>query len=393
MKSERRVTNAEWPIATLDEVAEFNPRLSETLTADDNVSFVPMSAVSAETASITHEETRKYAEVSKGYTPFVSGDVLVAKITPCFENGKIAQALLKWRAGFGSTEFHVVRPRANKLDARYTLHFLRLGRIRLAGERRMTGSAGQRRVPENFLAKLEIPLPSLVEQRRIAEVLDRVEMLRAKRRVALAQLDFLTQSLFLDLFGDPATNPKNWSHQKLLDLGKVVTGGTPPSAKPGMFEGPIPFVTPGDLESDAPIKRSLTAAGAEESRTVRAGSTLVCCIGATIGKMGIAQVRSAFNQQLNAVEWSDQIDDLYGYTAMRFFKPTIKTWGASTTLPILKKSSFEKIEIPVPPLQLQREFARRYQSAERLRSTQTASRVELDELFVSLQNRAFNGEL
>ena len=168
VKAERRMTNGEWPKVALDEVAELNPRLAETLAAGDKVSFVPMSAVSAESAGITDEETRTYAEVAKGYTPFVSGDVLVAKITPCFENGKIVQARLTQRAGFGSTEFHVVRPRANKLDARYTLHFLRLSSVRLAGERRMTGSAGQRRVPENFLAKLEIPLPPLAEQRRIA---------------------------------------------------------------------------------------------------------------------------------------------------------------------------------------------------------------------------------
>ena len=124
---EGRRSSNEWRLAegSLDEVADLNPRLAETLTADDAVSFVPMSAVSAETAGITHEETRSYAEVAKGYTPFVSGDVLVAKITPCFENGKIAQARLTQGVGFGSTEFHIVRPRANRLDARYILHFLR----------------------------------------------------------------------------------------------------------------------------------------------------------------------------------------------------------------------------------------------------------------------------
>jgi type I restriction enzyme S subunit len=377
----------------LDEVAELNPRFTETLAPDDEVSFVPMSAVSAETAGITDEQTRKYSEVSKGYTPFVTGDVLVAKITPCFENGKIAQARLAHRVGFGSTEFHVVRPRVDKLDARYTLHFLRRGNVRLAGERRMTGSAGQRRVPENFLAKLEIPLPPLAEQRRIAEVLDRAEALRAKRRATLAQLDPLTHSIFINMFGNPATNPKHWPHKTLFELGRIVTGGTPPSAKADMFDGPIPFVTPGDLESDEPVKRSLTVAGAEESKTVRAGATLVCCIGATIGKMGIAPVRSAFNQQLNAVEWSSEVDDIYGYATLRFFKPTIKTWGASTTLPILKKSSFEKIEIPVPPLPLQREFARRFQATERQRAAQIKSLTALNELFDSLQNRAFRGEL
>ncbi|MEK7732461.1 MAG: restriction endonuclease subunit S, partial [Planctomycetota bacterium] len=188
------------------------------------VSFVPMSAVTAETASTTMGEERRYGEVSKGYTPFLDGDVLVAKITPCFENGKIAQATLTHRVGFGSTEFHVVRPHAGKADARYLLHFLRQERIRRDGERKMTGSAGQRRVPEYFLAGLEVPLPPLAEQRRIAEVLDRAEALWAKRRVALAQLDALTQTLFLDLFGDPIVNPRGWPLKKFGAVGTLDRG-------------------------------------------------------------------------------------------------------------------------------------------------------------------------
>jgi type I restriction enzyme S subunit len=166
------------------DIAQLNPGLGESPGRDDLVSFVPMSAVTAESASTTRGEDRNYGEVSKGYTPFLDGDVLLAKITPCFENGKIAQARLSRRIGVGSTEFHVVRPIDGKSDARYLLHFLRQERIRRDGERRMTGSAGQRRVPEHFLAGLEVPAPPLAEQRRIAEVLDRAEALRAKRRAA-----------------------------------------------------------------------------------------------------------------------------------------------------------------------------------------------------------------
>jgi type I restriction enzyme S subunit len=265
--------------------------------------------------------------------------------------------------------------------------------FRQRGFRDVTSGTSQPQIIRQNIVRVEVPLPPLAEQRRIAEVLDLAEALRTKRRAALVQLDSLTQSLFLELFGDPATNPKGWLHKTLFDLGKVVTGGTPPSAKADMFDGPIPFVTPGDLESDEPVKRSLTPAGADESRTARAGATLVCCIGATIGKMGIARVRSAFNQQLNAVEWSDEIDDLYGYAVLRFFKPTIKTWGASTTLPILKKSSFEKIEIPVPPLSLQKVFTQRFEAAEKLRGVQKDSLAEMNALFASLQYRAFRGEL
>jgi type I restriction enzyme S subunit len=241
--------------------------------------------------------------------------------------------------------------------------------------------------------EVKVALPPLAEQRRIADVLDRAEALRAKRRAALAQLDSLTQSLFLDLFGDPATNPKNWPRWKLIALGNVSTGRTPPSTMEGMFGGPVPFVTPGALESAEPVKRSLSEAGAEQARTVRRGAAFVCCIDATIGKMGLARERSAFNQQINAVEWLDGTDDDYGLAALRFFKPTIKAWGASTTLPILKKSSFEKIELPLPPLQLQREFARRNGAVEKLKVAQRASLAGFDDLFLALQQRAFKGEL
>jgi type I restriction enzyme, S subunit len=203
--------------AKLGEIAELNPRHSVSLESNALISFVAMSSVSAETATTTVEE-RCYGEVSKGYTPFIDGDVLVAKITPCFENGKIAQAKLKHRIGFGSTEFHVVRPYPGKAEARYLLHFLRQENIRHDGARKMTGSAGQRRVPEHFLSNLEILLPSLEEQRRIAEILDRAEELRSKRREAIAQLDTLTQAIFLEMFGDPVTNPKGWQLSYFKDL-------------------------------------------------------------------------------------------------------------------------------------------------------------------------------
>jgi type I restriction enzyme S subunit len=111
-----------------------NPPLAAPLRDDDDVSFMPMAAVDADSVTAVDRETRLYSEVSKGYTHFLDGDVLVAKITPCFENGKIAQARLSRRHGFGSTEFHVVRSRSDRADARYLVHFLRQDSIRKQGE-------------------------------------------------------------------------------------------------------------------------------------------------------------------------------------------------------------------------------------------------------------------
>jgi type I restriction enzyme, S subunit len=112
------------PVVALGDVADINPRLDEMLRDDTVVSFVGMSALSAETGQVSAKD-RTYGSVRKGFTSFRDGDVLVAKITPCFENGKIAYAKLPRPLGFGSTEFHVVRARPGHTDARYLLHYLR----------------------------------------------------------------------------------------------------------------------------------------------------------------------------------------------------------------------------------------------------------------------------
>lgn len=304
--------------------------------------------------------------------------------------GKAARALADFEGGFGAF-CKVLRP-GPSIDPAYFAHFFRTREYRQRVSALAAG-ANINNLRNEHLDEFKIPLPPLIEQRRIAAILDKADALRAKRRAALAQLNTLNQSIFLTMFGDPATNPKGWPRFTLRELGTVITGGTPPSAKEGMFDGPIPFVTPGDLESDDPVRRSVTEAGAAEVGTVRPGATLVCCIGATIGKIGRAAVRSAFNQQINAVEWGPSIHDTYGTSVLRFFKPTIIAWGASTTLPILKKSAFERIEIPVPPIELQTEFAERSAEVGLLDQYSRESHAHCNDLFASLQARAFRGEL
>ena len=283
---------------------------------------------------------------------------------------------------------HIV-PDPNQADVTYLFRALE---TKVGEMLSRTVGGAQPNINQGIVKDLRVPLPPLEEQRHIAAILDQAETLRTQRRTALALLDSLTQSLFLDMFGDPATNSRKWPVKRLKDLGQVITGGTPPSSKEGMFDGPIPFITPGDLESEEPVRRSVTEAGAKEVNVVRAGATLVCCIGATIGKVGIAQKDSAFNQQLNAVVWGNHISDNYGYEVMRFFKPTIISWGASTTLPILKKSSFEQIEIPVPPVPLQELFTDRLKHISNLKGLHKSALLGFDNLFNALQSRAFAGE-
>lgn len=175
-----------------------------------------------------------------------------------------------------------------------------------------------------------------------------------------------------------------WDMVELKKLGKVSTGSTPPSKKDGMFDGDIPFITPGDLESEQEAKRFVTEEGANHSRSLRSGATLVCCIGATIGKVDIARTQVTFNQQINGIEWNEKVDDLYGYYALRYSKPQIIGRAKSTTLPILKKSEFEKIQIPLPPLDVQKKIASVLEKADTLIAMREKQLAKLDELLQAL---------
>ncbi|WP_417414183.1 restriction endonuclease subunit S [Hoeflea sp.] len=254
-------------------------------------------------------------------------------------------------------------------------------------------AVNQASVSTTNLKTLQIPLPPLDEQKRIAAVLDKADQLRQRRRQAIALLDSLTQSIFLEMFGDPRRSDSSFRKASLKNLGTVSTGKTPPTAKEENFGTDIPFITPGDLELGKKAKRYLSTDGAEFSKVVTKGAALVCCIGATIGKMDIARSRCAFNQQINAVEWNKDVLPLFGLQALRFVKDEIIARSISTTLPILKKSEFEKIEILVPSLVEQREFSDRVIASNLVSSKMLRELLELEGLFLSLQHRAFTGQL
>jgi type I restriction enzyme S subunit len=174
---ERQTSSHEWPTVPLLAVCELNPKLhpDERPAADALVTFVPMAAVDEHLAAITTPEVRPYAEVQKGYTAFAEGDVLFAKVTPCMENGKAAVASnLIGGVGFGSTEFHVLRPDTRLILAEYLLHFVRQPQFREQAKAAFVGTGGLQRVPPDFFKRVRLPLPSIPEQRRIVDALKQV---------------------------------------------------------------------------------------------------------------------------------------------------------------------------------------------------------------------------
>jgi len=159
-----------FPMRCLKEIAEVNP--SEIVKLNDTnqlVSFVPMEAVSDKEGVLISPQVKKFSEVNKGYTRFMEEDVIWAKITPCMQNGKCAVAKhLENGLGFGSTEFHVIRSKnKNVVLPEYLWVLLRMKHLRQAAQRYFIGSAGQQRVPADFLENLYVPLPPLTAQHEI----------------------------------------------------------------------------------------------------------------------------------------------------------------------------------------------------------------------------------
>jgi type I restriction enzyme S subunit len=385
----------------LGDVADINPGLSQTPSSDTPVSLVPMSAVDALTGT-TESQERLFGQVSKGLTPFRDGDLLIAKITPCFENGKIAQAQLQHELGFGSTEFHVIRAHPDVAEPRYLLRFLRQERVRRAGEARMTGSGGQRRVPQKFISELALPLPSLAEQRRIAGTLDLVDALRAKRRFAFAQLDTLTQSIFFEMFGDPIRNPMRFpvrAMSDLVDRERPITYGIlkpGPDQEEGVRYVRVVDMKDGGIDSSS-VRMTSREISASYARSLLREGDLLMSIRGHVGRAAIvpASLDGANITQDTARLAIREVSPLFVRECLR--TAALRHWMERHTKGVavrgINLGDVKKMPIIAPSAGDQRRFEQRVEAIERRAQANRVSLARFDALFASLQDRAFRGEL
>jgi len=216
-----------WVWTRLGAVAEINPRFNgKDITDDVEITFLPMRCIEELTGHTDLSFTRRVSEVKKGYTPFKDDDLLFAKITPCMENGKVAIVYgLKNGIGFGSTEFHVIRL-YESLPRKLFFFFLIREELRKDAQRNMTGSAGQLRVPVNYIRQILIPFPPLPEQHKIVEKIERrFSVADAVEKVVdqnLKQAERLRQSILKQAFEgklvpqDPTDEPASVLLERII---------------------------------------------------------------------------------------------------------------------------------------------------------------------------------
>jgi type I restriction enzyme S subunit len=321
------------------------------------------------------------------------GDVVVVRIGKSGQAAKIPSTL-----GEANCAGLVVIKQPHKVTADYLVHFLNSPEGRRQSIAETKGSTRQT-LNTTSIAAAMIPVPSLADQQRIAAILDKAEALRAKRRAALAQLNTLTQAIFLDMFGDPATNPKGWPRRHISDFATVITGNTPSRAVPGYYGTKIEWVKSDNINTPhyylTRAEEGLSAQGRTIARVAPAGSVLVTCIAGTpecIGNAAMTDREVAFNQQINALVPREG-DPHFIYGQILVGKPLVQLASTAAMKGMVNKSRFERIALMWPPPPLQRAFADRVQAVQMLTTTQRTSFDNWDALFASLQHRAFRGDL
>lgn len=249
------------------------------------------------------------------------------------------------------------------------------------------------------LAQVNIPLPSMEVQRRIVAILDKADALRAMRRDALIKLDSLTRSIFIEMFGDPLSNPKGWIKESAGEIGEIITGNTPSRGNSENYGNGIEWIKSDNINTPhyylTEAVEQLSPTGKAISRTAPAGAILITCIAGSpdcIGNAAMANREVAFNQQINAFVPRTGNPHFY-YAQIVVGKKLIQEASTGGMKGMVSKGRFGKINFIVPPCDLQHEFARRVTKVGSLAVAQHASLAALDNLFVSLQHRAFQGRL
>ena len=372
------------------DVAYLNPKVIVT-NPNVDVSFIPMASVFPGYSNhISLKEKRPWNTVKNGYAKFNNGDVLIAKITPCFQNRKSAIANnLIHGIGCGSSEFHVLRANASIVDRKYLLIFVKSLWFVTYGVENFKGTAGQQRLGSLELTNCLFPLPPLSEQLRIIaktkQLFDQIDQAEKAYNELSGPLSERFRQLCLEkaiqgklvpqLESEPGVEqigvapedvpfeiPEKWRWMQLNKVGKIVGGGTPKTSLSEYWDGgTIPWFTPADLgkvqglyASDS--ARKITALGLRESSAVMMPpNSVLFSSRAPIGHIALAADSCCTNQGCKSfVPNVGIVLPLWGYFAMKARTPDMITRASGTTFKEISGKGVGETLVPIPPLEEQR---------------------------------------
>ena len=408
MKRRRNLLTQRWTTKPVSSVAEVNPRT--TLPSKDfddiEVPLYDMGSIDEYTGSLREPTFVRLANCRSGKTKFQNNDVLFAKITPCVQNGKSALvAGIPSNLAFGSSEFYVLRPK-NELMPEFLFYFIRQRRIIRAAVDSFTGTSGRQRVPKTFWDTVSIPVPPLPVQERIVEILQKADEIRRKRKEALELADKILPSLFIEMFGDPATNPKGWPEKTLDDCAFIKRGlSKRPSPK-----GTTPIVRIKNLTLsglDLSWHENVEVSSAEMERgQLQTGDIVFAPLNGSIEHLAKSDVfieqegqTWVLDSNLCAFRAKESVVNP-GFLATFLSLPStldllrnhyaVRTSGGQW---LLKSSTLRIIKVPIPPLSQQDYFVKQASRYSEVRSKYIAATQDAENSFRSLLSQAFTGKL
>lgn len=389
--------------AALREVAQIDRDILDASAIEDGTLYVGLENI---------ESGGRFVDVR----PVAAGELLSSKFafTPRhLLYGKLRPYLAKIARpdfeGICSTDILPVMPGPD-LDRAY-LGWLLLSPPMVAQANSRATGANLPRLSPSALAELRIPLPPFPEQRRIAEILDKSNALRSKRRAALARLNTLTQSIFLDMFGgrldappvdtrvDRAHLPRGFSWELLANVARLATGHTPDRERSEYWNGGIPWISLTDIRSldgvvAAVTLQNVTPLGIKKSSAVLLPKGTVCFSRtASVGFVTVMGREMATSQDFMNWVCGPTLDPTYLMWALIMSRNRLLALSSGSTHRTIYMRVVEQFRVLVPPIDLQREFAQRVTGVEASKAKVGASVTQLDSLFASLQHRAFRGEL
>jgi len=400
-----------WKIKKLGDVCTIKPAKKlarEQLSNKDLVTFFPMANLKVFNYYINPIQTKQLQDVYKGYVYFANNDVLLAKITPCFENGKLGIANdLENGIGFGSSEYMVFRP-SDSILSEYIYYFLSLDFIRREGKNRMTGAVGHKRIPIEYISNQSLIVPPLPEQKRIVKILDKafkaIDMAKKNAEKNLQNSKELFESYLNGIFANGKLKVENgeWEEKRLGEVCKIIGGGTPSKKNKEFYNGNILWATVRDMKSNI-IKITeckITENGVKNSATnIISRGNVVIATRVGLGKVCILKNDTAINQDLKGVIPNNSrmlsIDFLYRWFTN--ISDKIISEGTGATVQGVKLTFINSLPIVLPPLPEQKQIVKRLDKLQtetkRLENIYQQKIADVEELKKSILQKAFEGEL
>jgi type I restriction enzyme S subunit len=289
---------------------------------------------------------------------------------------------------------HVLRVKEGT-DIRYLNYFLNYSDL----NKYITGTT-RGKLTKSALNRIEVPLPPLETQKKIAAILDKANELRQNDKKILERYDRLAQSVFLEMFGDPIANPNRWAVDKLMNRVSMKGGGTPSKRIPEYYTGTISWVSPKDMKSDYIIESidKITEEALQNSSAslVEPYSVLLVVRSGILKNylpVAINLVSVAINQDMKALKCKSGLNPYYLMYNIRCQSDSILQNVRGTTADNISSDVIKKISLTLPPMELQNYFAKVVVSIKAQRQLSEQSLQKSEELFQSLLQRAFRGEL